>query len=396
MPFSGGESLVPVGLSDDPIFVPVPPMLYVPPVPKAWFWTTTNPRFETTVGYFATINASGLSSALKARSELLMSLDLERQVISQGESQPSTAVHRHTKTVCVGHLAAEIFTSTPMVKIPQELIDTIIEEIPLSDSQYPFVTYRDESDESTLLVETLRACALVSRAFVRPTQRRLFHAVGLDLTRKGDHSNRRFSQLLLDRPHLRTYVRHLQLTYTSANDDAELISQILSSLTCLGSIKLQGRGFEWSGQPRWVKASLLAALSRPNLRHIALVEVKFTSASELHAVLKNCVGMKQLELLGIQFVNHEGLNPDTTTADPCTPSILLDSVVLLGLDSADVDSVLQAFTAIDITHLRFLKLIQTAPENILRANVSTVQRVEILFVRHDGFGLVRTTSNYGC
>ncbi|KAJ7603231.1 hypothetical protein DFH06DRAFT_1394327 [Mycena polygramma] len=271
-----------------------------------------------------------------------------------------------------------------MVKIPQELIDTIIEEIPLSDSQYPFITYRDESDESTLLVETLKACALVSRAFLRPTQTRLFHAVGLDLTRNGDHSHRRFSQLLLDRPHLRTYVRHLQLTYTPANDDAELISRLLSSLTCLESIKLHGRGFEWSGQSLQVKASLLAALSRPNLRHITLVEVKFTSASELHAVLKNCVGMKHLELLGIQFVNHDGLNMYTTAADPCTPSIALDSVALLGLDSADVDSVLQAFTAIDITHLRFLKLIQTAPENILRANVSTVQRVEILFVRHDG------------
>ncbi|KAJ6492861.1 hypothetical protein C8R47DRAFT_1270243 [Mycena vitilis] len=305
---------------------------------------------------------------------------------------------RNTESFWVEHLPDDYVTPTAMVEIPQELIDTIIEEIPLSDHQYPFAAYRDESDESTLLVKTLRACALVSRAFVRPTQIRLFYAVGLDLTRNGDQSNGRFSQLLLDRPHLRTYVRHLQLTYTPANDDGELISQILSSLPCLGSIKLQGRGFEWSRQPLRAKASLLEALSRPHLRHIAFVEVKFTNASELHALLKTCVGMKQLELLGVQFVNHDVLKAETSTADKSMPSVLLDSLVLLGSDSADVDSVLQAFTTVDITRLRFLKLIHTAPENILRVNASTVERVEMMFAQHDvgsnTLELVHETRNY--
>ncbi|KAJ6554411.1 hypothetical protein B0H19DRAFT_1235742 [Mycena capillaripes] len=267
--------------------------------------------------------------------------------------------------------------------VPQELINAVIEEIPLSTSQYPFLLYRDRSGESSLLVETLRACTLVSRAFARPAQIRLFSAVGLDQTRpKARAACTRFIELLRHRPHLCAYVRHLHLIYSPVNCNAELIFEILLLLSNLDAIKLQvrGSGSDWSAQPPRLRAALLVPLSRPSLRRVDLVQFTFANASELHALLKNAVGLKELELLGIQFhSNDSGMKLSPIAAQcTCPPTIFLGSLVLLGLGPADVESIMQAFTTVDITHLRSLKLIYTAPGNILRANALTIRKVEML------------------
>ncbi|KAJ6557843.1 hypothetical protein B0H19DRAFT_1148733 [Mycena capillaripes] len=156
-----------------------------------------------------------------------------------------------------------------MQEIPQELIDAIIEEIHLSNDRHPFILYRDES---ALLLETLRACALVSRAFVRPAQMRLFSAVGFDET-ENTASYAQFSQLLLHRPHICSYVRYLYIVYSL--DDAEPLSEILSSLPNLEAIMFQlvESSWAWSEHPARLKASFITALSRPTLRHLDMTSI---------------------------------------------------------------------------------------------------------------------------
>ncbi|KAJ6557858.1 hypothetical protein B0H19DRAFT_1148790, partial [Mycena capillaripes] len=168
-----------------------------------------------------------------------------------------------------------------MQEIPQELINVIIEDIHLFNYRDPFILYRDES---ALLLETLRACALVSRAFVRPAQIQLFSAVGFDKT-ENTASYAQFSQLLLHRPHICSYVRHLHIVYSL--DDTEPLSKILSSLPNLEAIKFQlgSSRWAWSEHPARLKASFVVALSRPTLRRLDMIQYQFADASELHALL---------------------------------------------------------------------------------------------------------------
>ncbi|KAJ6557836.1 hypothetical protein B0H19DRAFT_1261427 [Mycena capillaripes] len=104
-----------------------------------------------------------------------------------------------------------------------------------------------------------------------------------------------------------------------------------------------------------------------------MVDYKIPNPFELHALLANTAGLKELELLNITFRNHK------TAAPLRTETIFLDSLVLRYLDCEEVNSVMQSFTAVDILHLRSLCLVHTQPTKLLRANASTLREVKIVF-----------------
>ncbi|KAJ7083254.1 hypothetical protein C8R44DRAFT_54875 [Mycena epipterygia] len=96
--------------------------------------------------------------------------------------------------------------SKSVVQLPQELIDAIVDEFD--------IFLKDANDTSFPDRKTLRACALVARSFVRPSQMKLFSTVDLFASPYGqppDERSRSFSRLLSSRAHIGLYVRNLVL-----------------------------------------------------------------------------------------------------------------------------------------------------------------------------------------
>ncbi|KAJ7443847.1 hypothetical protein FB451DRAFT_1413470 [Mycena latifolia] len=248
-----------------------------------------------------------------------------------------------------------------MVEIPQELIDVIIREI-LSAEDNPFRLYHPES---AVLVQALRAGSFFQRSLPEESNFEDIPSISEQL-----------SKLLLRSPHISSYVRHLHIVYSLA--DAEPLAAILSSLPNLEEVDFYPNGYDnasWNAHPVPLKASYLAALSRPTVRRVGMVHHKFTHASELHTLLENTVGLKDLTMRYIGFSNTEIPSAESV---PRTPTVVLDSLGLRSLDPAEVESMMQAFTSVDITHLRSLDLMDTAAISLLRANASTLQKVAIL------------------
>ncbi|KAJ6583012.1 hypothetical protein DFH09DRAFT_1275397 [Mycena vulgaris] len=103
-----------------------------------------------------------------------------------------------------------------------------------------------------------------------------------------------------------------------------------------------------------------------------MVHYKFADALELHALLQNVFGLKDLALRYIEFSNNN------IKYAPRTPIVVLDSLALLALESAEVSSMLQAFIPVDITRLRPVDLTYTAMHmmDLFRANASRLQQLE--------------------
>ncbi|KAJ7185887.1 hypothetical protein C8R46DRAFT_1061971 [Mycena filopes] len=258
--------------------------------------------------------------------------------------------------------------------IPQELIDSIVAEIyPFADRE-PFILPRESAAP---LFETLRACTLVSRAFVRPAQTQLFALVRLG-PRSIGKSCPRFSQLLLESPHIAAYVKHLSLDYTLASASGPALSEILESLHHLEAIAFHPGGplsVSWTAHPPKLKALFSTTFANPNLRRIDLVQYRFTDAAELHALLENAVGLKELELQ-VRF-SHRHPNGEMPTKQK-SPVVHLDCLRLREVWADDVDSLMQAFTTVEVGHLRSLVLLNSPAPSLVRANAATLQELEII------------------
>ncbi|KAJ7770973.1 hypothetical protein DFH07DRAFT_237456 [Mycena maculata] len=233
-----------------------------------------------------------------------------------------------------------------IVRLPQELIDAIIDEFD--------ITLKDESDYRAYPDrKTLRSCALVAHTFVRPSQRKLFSTVNLwsgplIYDSPPDERIRQFSKLLSSKPHIAHYVQNLLLSYRSARSHS--VDHILSALPKLKRLCLYAHGDRNRSdccplpQPR---DAFLQAFSIPSLRCLELRNLKFADASELDSILGNSVGLKELMLRKIQFAN------DSSRASTPGPSrVVLHCLEVFEVEATHVEALLAAFTAVDVTHLR--------------------------------------------
>ncbi|KAJ7185891.1 hypothetical protein C8R46DRAFT_1061982 [Mycena filopes] len=256
------------------------------------------------------------------------------------------------------------------MKLPQELIDLIIGEIFAYKDPDPFLDWRQPSP---LNIYTLKSCTLLSRACVRQAQKQLFFALRF---RPGRSTDERLPKLL-SAPHICPYIRDLDLTPYA--ESAGPLLQFCKSLPNLQALSLHFAAGEWALHSVNVQllAPLLATLRLPSLRCIQLSgPLKLGDAGQLHDLLKGTVDLKQLALESIGGFRRQGID---TPARRTKPVIVLDSLRLTdsGLSFADVDSMLEAFTDIDISHLRRLEISRSAGENLLRVNARTLQEVEI-------------------
>ncbi|KAJ7772869.1 hypothetical protein DFH07DRAFT_801763 [Mycena maculata] len=266
-----------------------------------------------------------------------------------------------------GNLDPQINTA----RLPQELIDAIIDEFDesLKDESNP-PTYPDR--------KALRACALVSRAFVRPSQMKLFSTVNLRaVTSYGappDETYTAFSKLLSSKPHIGSYVRNLVLSYRSGRSNS--VEYILSSLPKLKMLSLHPtRDYaQWRETvpfPAHGKDAFLAVFSLASLQRLELRNHQFSDALELDAILSNSLGLKELLLAGIRFTGGSP-RPSEKPA-----RVVLRSLELLGMQDGQCEAMMSGFGAVDVTHLRSISLTGYS-RSLLHANSLSLEELTLV------------------
>jgi hypothetical protein len=257
--------------------------------------------------------------------------------------------------------------------LPQELIDSIVDAIVdgVDLRQGPWrIQYTPD------LLETLKSCALVARAFVRPCQIYIFH--GIDLRDDGPiQSPEALSALFEARPHLASYVRALYFEYNGIAEHLEPITHVLASLTNLSRIDIFPElNSQWKSYPAPLRAAFASAFALPCMCHITLKYICFEDASELHALLTSSTGLKTLELHSITF---EKVEPIERLQQPVAvaPRVILDSLEIYYMGTAQVQAMLDSFTVVDITQLRSLSLENTSMKSLLQRNAPSIQHIKI-------------------
>ncbi|KAJ7832088.1 hypothetical protein B0H14DRAFT_1179142 [Mycena olivaceomarginata] len=145
-----------------------------------------------------------------------------------------------------------------MAPLPQELFDTIIDEI------------HDK--------ETLKACALVATSFLPPSQRNLFRKIRL-----GGHRSRDASASLAEFPHLVSYIRDLTIYMWDTVSNFAAVAAVLRSVHNIESLAVFGRAVNWNRLGHEASSAFLDCLSRPSLRLLYLSSMQGVSAALISA-----------------------------------------------------------------------------------------------------------------
>ncbi|KAJ7464972.1 hypothetical protein B0H11DRAFT_2050353 [Mycena galericulata] len=259
------------------------------------------------------------------------------------------------------------------VLLPQELIDAIIDEFDLS------LKDRETRPPSFPDRKSLRAFSLVSHAFVGPNQRKLFSTVDLRnpyyySDAPPDERSRLFSKLLSSKPHIGTYVKNLTLAYRSARSKS--VEHVLSSLPNLRRLSLDPRGRHFDDVLPFsihIRDSFISAFSLASLRRLELRRHRFTDALELDSILSNGIGLEELCLDSILFDDHSTRASDIGSVPA---RVVLRSLEFLKMGTQNVEAIMHAFTAVDITHLRSLFL-DRYPQSFLRVNTISMEELTL-------------------
>ncbi|KAJ6487619.1 hypothetical protein C8R45DRAFT_1213692 [Mycena sanguinolenta] len=263
------------------------------------------------------------------------------------------------------------------MSLPQELIDAIIDAVvgDLDLSQDPWIV-----DNTSEVLGTLKSCALVTRAFVRPCQVYIFHGITIS-----DRDDVRLpplvlSTLLSESPHLALHIRAIYFEYSVAADaeNVEPMKHILASASNMERLDLYpdttSQSVVWSQYPGPMRTAFASAFALPYLRHITLWYSHFNDASELQFLLRESFSLKTLVLRSITFEPSERAEISKTSSPP---RVVLDSLHLYFFDAEQVQELLHSFTAIDITRLRTLYLHNSPMKTLLRVNAPTIRELKI-------------------
>jgi len=199
----------------------------------------------------------------------------------------------------------------PSIPIPQEIVETII-------AQLGFL-----GDDGSL-----RACALVSHSFLSAAQSYLFQTVRLDHLDGRRKRHEHFHILLLEKPHIGTYVYNLHLgdehddtfgeTPSSWITDTEYLPIILPFLNRLQTFSLSftSEMTEWSSMSRNTRLALENLFKLPSLLSVAL---QFISGVPAHLLLS----LTKLVKLSLSSVHVDVIDSLPETTQPANLSTLV-------------------------------------------------------------------------
>ncbi|KAK0210799.1 hypothetical protein DFS33DRAFT_323024 [Desarmillaria ectypa] len=259
--------------------------------------------------------------------------------------------------------------------IPQELVDSIIDEIPVEDS------------------DTLRTCTLVNLSFFPRSHKRLFSAIVLRSC-SYKHVNasmdpyRRFMRFVSRYAHHASLVKdiHLHDVYLPVSgswftQDDTVIPQILSHLPHLESISISSFDCCLSFP---IMSALRNLFASPKLRSISFSKVVFYSPSyPLLSLFSGASGSKAIHIHGgASYGTHESLPLPSTNHISCQVDSL--SIKMYPAAAADfIDCLLSRRSTVDISSLRKLHIWTTWMKHaaifnqLLAATRSTLEELVI-------------------
>ncbi|KIM91592.1 hypothetical protein PILCRDRAFT_810871 [Piloderma croceum F 1598] len=178
-------------------------------------------------------------------------------------------------------------------KLPQELIDIIIDYLPFGYG----------------------SCALVCRSWLPAAHRNLFHRVVLPPPNDFYYSrpddvpySKRLDQVLLKSPHISEYIRELEV-YDSRDDNwigtDPTLPRLLPKLTNLTRIKF--RRLHQRNVPSGLKQSIYSVLELPSLTHVELEKATFANIDDLKDLLSHAKYSTNLSLNDVSVLSDEPL-----------------------------------------------------------------------------------------
>ncbi|KAJ7625280.1 hypothetical protein DFH06DRAFT_1229035 [Mycena polygramma] len=261
------------------------------------------------------------------------------------------------------------------MELPLEIIESIIDAVASGIDEDPWML-----DRSPDTLATLRSCALVARSLLCRSQIHIFFGIALCGQERIPPS--RLSTVLTESPHLASYVRALHFGSSFYIEDpmAASVAHILSSVTNLERLAI------FPG-PNWmlesVRDAFLLGFALPHLRHLSFMGFYFADLFALQERLAACPSLKSFMMHTITFTS----DTDLTQRTKASPRLVLDTLHLWYFDQETIQLMLDTFTAVDITHLRWL-LLRTGPvESLLSANAATVQRLDLIIEDDDITGV---------
>ncbi|KAJ6566648.1 hypothetical protein B0H19DRAFT_1257843 [Mycena capillaripes] len=172
-----------------------------------------------------------------------------------------------------------------MVELAQELIDAIIDELLAVEEWYR-------------RFDSLRTCALTTRMFLGPAQRRLFQSLTLD-----PGTLEPAAITFTSAPHLAAYVRTLHLSISFGNTERNVaLATIMAQLRCVHRLMISagrdnGKWYLFSDDLRSASSSFLAL---PTLRCVGFADLNVPASWIRHALWS----YKELALISVK-VDHE-------------------------------------------------------------------------------------------
>ncbi|KAK0483673.1 hypothetical protein IW261DRAFT_1561479 [Armillaria novae-zelandiae] len=259
--------------------------------------------------------------------------------------------------------------------IPQELVDSIIDEIPVEDS------------------DTLRTCTLVNHSFFPRSHKRLFSTIILRSC-SYKHANasidpyRRFMRFVSRYAHYASLVKDIQLhdVYLPVSgswftQDDTVIPQILSHLPLLESIYISSFDSCLSFP---IMSALRNLFASPKLRNISFSKVLFYSPSyPLLSLFSRASGPKTINIHGgVSYGTHDESPPPSRNHVSCQVDSL--SIKMYPAAAADfIDCLLSRRSTVDISSLRKLHIWTTWMKHaaifnqLLAATRSTLEELVI-------------------
>ncbi|KAJ7766652.1 hypothetical protein B0H16DRAFT_1717002 [Mycena metata] len=220
------------------------------------------------------------------------------------------------------------------VRLPQELIDAIIDEFDVSLTDINNTSIFPDRN-------TLRSFSTQSGGWNQSPDERM----------------RLFSKLLASRSHIAQYVRTLNFGYRCVRSRS--LDHILLSLPNLNTVNLypwrdsHSRNWEPTQEfPMHHRDSFVVVFSLSSLRSLSLQDHRFSNADALLSMLSNSAGLEELVLRNIDFVDLQV--SDCPKNRPDTPRLVLRSLKLTAMSTTNVDALLNASIAVDISRLHSL------------------------------------------
>ncbi|KAJ7612398.1 hypothetical protein DFH06DRAFT_1243776, partial [Mycena polygramma] len=199
-------------------------------------------------------------------------------------------------------------SSAHIARFPPELVDMII----------------CGNDKDGL---TLRSCALVCGAFLRPSQACIFSQVRL--TPHGDNRAQQLHDSLIDSPHLRSYIKGLQIYDAGAGHlpQASCCQSFVPVLELLDAVTaftlyfgVQGT-VEWDELPRELRTAICTLCQRSSLTSLRLIslrnvaQVDFARLVASHALRK--LWLWDVDVPSLTDVELSSMNKHLRLADCC-------------------------------------------------------------------------------